>query len=583
MQRIDVAAFQGMAPRVSPALLENSQGVEVVGTVTSGELRPWRVPAYLEDCPVGTEGMYLAQNGDWLTWNEPVSIHPSVAANDAFGRVYYTRESGGLFVVSPLDEWTEFRVGVPAPETAPVVAITGSGSGTIEDRVYVYTYVNDFGEEGPPSPPSTFHEWQPGKTSTVSDFAVPPLGFKLIVAIRLYRMAIGDTGAEWFLVQEFSTEETEYVDTIADLALGEAISTKEYDLPQESARGLVPLGNGIFATFEGNEVAFSEPYLPYAWPDGFRMTVAGGVVALGVSGATVSVLTSISPYYIHTAHPSMPVLSPQFFSQVRLSEITPCLSPRAVVSTPHGVLFPAPDGLRVLRGEGPSQLLTKDLLTAAEWVSMFNPLGMQGIYFDATYFGFYANTGFAYQVEMGLLTWTGMGASAMHTDGLYLYVAQFGEIRRWGADTALSRGVFRSKVFRYQRPMNLSAIRVDSSMGEIFVYMQEYMASVKTSNQLVASETLTLAEEEILAQSVAGNNLFDLPYDGGGAFGLHQVRVWADGDLVFDGGIPAAGFARLPAGFLAREWQFEIRSYSHIKQVSLGTSVRALMGGGGEV
>ena len=580
MQRIDIPAFKGMAPRVSPALLEDVQGVTVTGVVTSGELRPWRVPALAADCDADTRGIYLTDSGEWLTWNEPVQVHPSVGANDAFGRIYYTRESGGLFAASPMDDWAEVRAGVPKPADVPTVVVSGSGSGTIEDRVYVYTYVNDWGEEGPPSEPSEFHEWQTGKTVKVSGFAAPPLGFKEVVALRIYRIAIGDSGADWFFVDEILPTVAEYTDAVAELDLGEALSTSSYDLPPDDARGLVALGNGIFACFDGNEICFSEPYLPYAWPDKFRLSVAGSVVALGVVGNNVVVLTNVSPYYIQTSHPSVPKLSPDFFSQVRLAELTPCISPRGVVSTPSGVIFPAPDGLRVLDGNGPSKLITEALLSAPEWVSVFDPVNIQAAFYDNTYFAFHADNGLALHIVFGVLTRTGRGVQAMHTDGLSLFVAYGGGIYEWAGDVGLTQATFRSKVFRFSRPVNFAAIRIDSSQDPVWAALLDLLRAARQANETEEREVLSLVDEALVGQSVAGDNLDDLPWFDVQVSG-HLLTIWADGEAIYDDIVGGAGFARLPSGFLAREWQFELRTYSHVKQVTMGTSVTAIKSGQG--
>ena len=579
MQRIDVPAFKGMAPRVSPALLEDVQGVTVTGACTSGELRPWRVPKYVQDCGVDTESIFLTRQGDWLTWDEVVNAVPAVQANDAFGRTYYTRESGGLFVVSPLDDYTEFRVGVPAPVNPCTVGITGGASGNPRSVIYVYSYVNDWGEEGPPSDPTELYDVQDGQTITLSEFAPPPLGYKLIVAIRIYRVAMGEVAAEWFLVSEIPADQATFVDDIPDTGLGEALSTSEYALPPDTARGLIAAGNGVLAAFSGNEIAFCAPYLPYAWPDKFRMTVAEPIVALGLSSGMLAVLTTGSPYYIYMSHPSAARLSPESFGQIRLAETTPCTSPRSVVSTEIGVIFAAPDGLRVLRGDGGtgSTLQTERLLTASEWVAIFDPVNLRGAYYDGSYFGWLGDNGFAYNLRTDVLTWTGLPARATHTDGLGLYIADGGAIYEWAGALGLMRGAFKSKVFRFAKPVNFAALRIDSSMDQGFAILLDNEQETKAGNDLLEQDVLGLADEEILGQSVSGNNLNDLPWTGGD-LAFHDVQVWADGVLRFTGEIDSRGYARLPGGFLAREWQFEIKSRSFIKQITLGTSTRAIVG-----
>ena len=580
MINITVPAFQGMAPRVSPALLEPTQGVSVTGSMTSGELRPWRVPGFVEACLPDTRGIYLTAQGDWLTWDEPVQVVSAVQANDAFGRLYYTRESGGLFVISPLDDYEEFRVGVPKPEDPPTVAITGSGSGTIEDRVYVYTYVNDWGEEGPPSEPSEFHEWQDGKTVTLTGFSPPPLGFKEVVAIRIYRMAVGDTGADWFFVSEMEAGDTEFVDDVAEIALGEVLSTEEYDLPQVDARGLISVGNGVLAAFQGNEVSFSEPYLPYAWPDKFRLNTFGSIIAMGQAISACVVLTNRNPHYIFLSHGSSTKLSPEEYGLYPLGEQTPCISPYGVASTEFGVIFPAADGLRVLDGSGPSKLLTDQLVTAKEWVAMFDPLNIVAAHHDGYYFGFLPGCGFALHLRTGVLTWTGFQARAAHTDGLSLFLASGEAIVEWEGGLGLLAGIFKSKVFRFPKPVNMAALRVDSAFDEFLGRMEAILESVRTGNSLRSRNVMTLADESWMDHSVSGDNLTDLPYTGEDLARV-QFRIWADGVLRYDREMPLGGADRLPAGFLAREWQFEIVTPVHVKQVSLGSSVRAAMGMGG--
>ena len=70
----------------------------------------------------------------------------------------------------PLIPTTTYRLGVPAPDGAPTVAVSGTGNeGAIDiTTAYVYTFVTEFGEEGPPSPPSEFVEFEEGQTRTVT-------------------------------------------------------------------------------------------------------------------------------------------------------------------------------------------------------------------------------------------------------------------------------------------------------------------------------------------------------------------------------------------------------------------------------
>jgi hypothetical protein len=575
MRKVDIQVFKGIAPRVSPAILEPGQGVEVIGETTSGELRPWRSPLHKADCEADTMGIYLTPYGDWLYWDEPVSACPSPTIGEAFGRIYYTLETGGLFAAPKYPggggtEYIPVLAGVPKPASPVTVTIGGSGSGTVQDRVYVYTYVNAWGEEGPPSDPSDFKEWQPGKSCTLSNFVLPaaPLAHKNITAIRIYRMAIGDVGADWFFVTEVAYNISTFVDTVAEIALGEVLSTADYDLPQAGAKGLTSMGMGVLATFDGNEIAFSEPHLPYAWPQKYRISIAGGVVALGVAGSGLVVLTSESPYYVYGTHPSV-------FVQSKQNEITPCVSPYGVVSSEFGAIFPAVDGLRILRDDNPSKLITEHLLTAKEWL-LFDPLTIRAAYYDGNYFGFSKEKSFSFNIRTGVMSLTGINADSVFTDGMAMFISRNSGIWEWEGAQQLTKARFKSKIFRFQSPINMSMVRIDSAAGEFFIRIALYYQSVREQNENIVREPLDLSMEEILMQSVAGDNLIDLPSLGEGAVAT-EVKVYADGLLMFKEMVPSTGFLRLPSGFMAREWQIEVETAVQIKQISMGTSVEALI------
>ena len=569
---ISVQAFKGMAPRVSPGLLDNEQGVRVTGKVLSGELRPWSAPHVVAQCDPGTQGICRTDFGDWLAFDEPVQIHSSPNANDAFGRLYYTRESGGLYVVSPLDDYAEFRVGCPRPPVPPAVAVTGTAtdpSSLLHDRVYLITYVNGWGEEGPPSDSSDFHEWREGQTVTLSDFPVPPLGFKEIVAIRIYRMAVGDTLADWFFVGEIPGDQETFVDNVEDGALvSGTLNTAIYGLPQDNARGLVPMGGGVFATFEGNELAFSEPFLPYTYPDEYRLSISGHVVALGYAGGMLQVLTTSNLWNVYGAHP-------ESFALNRQSDVAPCVSPRGVVSMEGGVIFPSGDGLRVVSGGNSSGLLSRKVLQSDEWVSMFDPLNLVGAYHSGVYYGFYPGGGFALDLHSEVLTLTGVRADAVFTDGLSVFLAYDGSILEMDADAAFLRARFLSKIFAYPRPLNISSARVDVAVNAVAGRVEAWVDEVKEDNLDLSASPGDVGSLEVGGGSVAGGGLLDLPLSLGSR-PMVLFRLFADGLLVFENVVQVGLPFRLPAGYMAREWQFFIESPAPVKRVQLGTSVRSI-------
>ena len=60
----------------------------------------------------------------------------------------------------------------------------------MDARAYVYTYVNKWGEESAPSPPSNIIRVADGATVTVSGIPAPPFGYG-ITEVNIYRATTG--------------------------------------------------------------------------------------------------------------------------------------------------------------------------------------------------------------------------------------------------------------------------------------------------------------------------------------------------------------------------------------------------------
>lgn len=82
-----------------------------------------------------------------------------------------------------------------------------------------------------------------------------------------------------------------YTDKIPAKNLGPSTATWDYLPPPENMTGLCLMANGIAAGFAGNEVMFSEAYLPYAWPEVNRHTTAEDIVAICPLGTSLVVAT----------------------------------------------------------------------------------------------------------------------------------------------------------------------------------------------------------------------------------------------------------------------------------------------------
>ncbi|HFD88258.1 MAG TPA: hypothetical protein ENJ35_11365 [Gammaproteobacteria bacterium] len=161
MSTLRIPIFHGIAPRKAARKLAQSQS-QVANNceLFSEELRPIKnVIEINSPAKAGIKkGIYLL-GSTWLHWLTDVDVARSPLYLENELRIHYTGDynpkstDNTLATASPGAEYpTDFyRLGLPRPDTAPVVTHTG-GTGNSIDRSYVYTFVTAWGEEGPPSP-----------------------------------------------------------------------------------------------------------------------------------------------------------------------------------------------------------------------------------------------------------------------------------------------------------------------------------------------------------------------------------------------------------------------------------------------
>jgi hypothetical protein len=131
-----------------------------------------------------------------------------------------------------------------------------------------------------------------------------------------------------------------YTDIATDnvIALNEQMPSIAYFPPPANMQGITVLPNGMYAGFVNNQIWFSVPYLPHAWPPGFVYTVDFEVIGLGVtSGALVAVTASKAWIFSGT--------TPSALSQVECVLPTPPISRGSIISTDAGVFYSSSNGL----------------------------------------------------------------------------------------------------------------------------------------------------------------------------------------------------------------------------------------------
>lgn len=297
---------------------------------------------------------------------------------------------------------------------------------------YVFTYVNEFGEEGAPSPASVTVQRNVNATSVISTPAGVPTGMDDygLTNKRIYRAATGATGTAYRFVAEIDIADEDYTDTKNDEDLGETLETENYDLPPDDLRNILALPNGIMVGSSKNQLCFSEQNRPHAWPVGYRLTTDSDIVGLGNIDTTVVVGTQT---FVYTASGN----SPDSYSMSKPGVPQACTSRRSFASlSEFGAVFASPDGLMYAAGPTQVRNLTESIFTRRQWQAL-DPTSIVGVAHDDVYFFFYddGTTKGGYALDMkpegfGLIE-LGFHASAVFADPeedvLYLVLDDYDE------------------------------------------------------------------------------------------------------------------------------------------------------------
>jgi hypothetical protein len=271
------------------------------------------------------------------------------------------------------------------------------GASVFVARAYVYTWVTEYGEEGPPSLPSVVNGWSNGTwnielfTPTLNNMGggtdasgtVWPAD-RNIKTTRIYRSITNQSGqGTYFFVAEIPVTQASYVDTIPDnvVALNQQLLSYYWFGPPADMQGIVPFPNGNAVGWRSNELWFSEAYRPHAWPAGYVLTTEFPIIGVGVCGQSIVVCTQGSPYVASGVNPSAMALT-----KVNLPE--PCLHRASIVSTDTTVLYVSQNGLIQISQSGAGANVTEGWITRERWQALTPHQHIRAIKHATSYFAF---------------------------------------------------------------------------------------------------------------------------------------------------------------------------------------------------
>jgi hypothetical protein len=487
---------------------------------------------------------------------------------------------------------TEYNMGVPAPTTAPTLVKSG-GSGTVhEDRVYVYTYISTFGsvlEESAPSPAATVLAVEPDATVTVSAFATAPTtaaGYN-ITAIRIYRSVTSATSAVYLYVGTVSVTPAtgvasgSFADTVLAAALGASLPSLYFTPPPATLKGLIAMPNGILAGFTDNQVWFSEPYLPHAWPVAYMMTVGAPIVGLGVFGQTLVVCTTQTPYLITGSQPGA-------MSQEKVPLPEPCVAKKSITSDQFGVLYASPNGL-VSIAPGTQDVISRQLFTRDEWQN-YIPTSMVGVVYQNMYLAFYqvGSTKAALIIMRGdtpPLVNLDVAAQAVFvarsTASVYVVDPTDNKIYQLDADTVNNMFYeWQSKKFVLSEPTNFAVMKAQAdwdAISSVAAY-NAVVAEIVAANQAYwatgATRFSTLNRTTLNGMRLNGSVLEPIPTTQD--VRNVQILLFANGVQVYSAGVTTQEPQRLPASEKDYLWEVKITGNVGLREFRMATSIAEL-------
>lgn len=441
MATAGTAVFAGLRPKVAPHLLDDRNASNCLDVYLSdGHLRPLKGLAEDGAFSHTPQTIYKWEDGNyWLSFDTRVHIARSI--NPAIDRLYTTGDGvpkvgnvgdapGSIFyqTVNGRYPYSMFKLGVPEPRTPPTMTVTVMEPDAERDyttldqetRYYIYTYVNEWGEESSPSPvggPITCYDdsWAEVTVPVGSSSGEVPLS-----AVRVYRTNTGTESTAFQFVAEYPMylAASPLPDWVASAYLAEVVETTDWRMPPVDLKYLTLVAGDFYAGVSGREVCLSVSKVPYAWPLAYRFPLEDPPVGMASNGADLVVLTRGRPV-VFTGN------NPDAVQPIRLAEYQPCLNELSICVYGGMVVYASPDGLIGISSSQGFQNLTADILTREQWQAL-DPANMTITPFETLLWITTPAGSYLFDLAGGSYTPVSIGYDTAYYDGYTdtLYVTQ---------------------------------------------------------------------------------------------------------------------------------------------------------------
>lgn len=230
--------------------------------------------------------------------------------------------------------------------------------GIVETRAYVYTMVNDFGEESDPSPANTVSVTYMQYVEVGT--AVPSFtGYKPRASTNIYRTF--GTNANYFKVVATlkSGSTTVYEDkTYKSSDIGVSLPSLDWELPVTGMLGLTAMPNGVFAAYKENKVYLSEPYRPHSWQ--YIKSFPHPVVGICADAQSLVVTTKANAFMILGSVPANMAVQKLPLPQAGITH-------KLMTNIEGAVAYASNDGIVLVQGSQATMALSQKFYSREDW------------------------------------------------------------------------------------------------------------------------------------------------------------------------------------------------------------------------
>lgn len=377
--------------------------------------------------------------------------------------------------------------------------------------------------------------------------------------------------------------------------LNTILESTDYDKPKSTMQGLTAINNNMLAGFFDNQLCFSFPDKPHAWPIKFRITVDDPVVGIESTGAFTLVLTEKYPYVV-TGN------NPETLDIKKINVEYPCVAKRSIVNMGYGIAWATNGGLALYDNSGLTSLVTRGIHDWDTWSESIDPTTIIGQYYNDKYFGSHSTNTFIFEKEQnsGYFTTSQYTFTAAYLDSLndilYYIDNELGDVKEWdNSGQVLSPLNWKSKTIVTKDYINFGAARVIADYTDVdqeVINQQTFNTTVPTTNATLWTQSQQLGcingPTDYMLNGNRDINIGTLnafPVNGDdqmlsllvivGALPV-TFKLFVEKDLVFQATIQSDDIFRLPSGYRSDTFEVEVSGSARIRAIHIGETPNGL-------